>query len=74
MITLKLRTDNLLSPDNIPYVGYGFDVYDFYDNKLLAEIPDVSLNCSDVTDFICLCNASDASYIHIYDLIEDFFL
>ncbi len=74
MITLKQRVDTLFLPEHGYYKTYGVDVYNSDGAKLIESVQDISLEAEKVTDFVELCNDNDVDEIHLYDLIENFFL
>ncbi len=74
MITLKQRVDTLFLPEHGYYDTYGVDVYNADGTELIDSVQDISLEAEKVSKFVELCNDNDVDKIHLYDLIENFFL
>ncbi len=74
MITLKRRVDTLFLPEHGYYKAYGVDVYDKQNMQLIFSVEDISLEPEKVNEFVELCNGNDVDEIHLYELIENFFL
>ncbi len=74
MITLKRRVDTLFLPEHGYYKTYGLDVYDADSAELIDSVQDISPEEDKVNAFVELCNSNDVDEIHLYDLIDNFFL
>lgn len=65
-----MRTDLLVSEDNVKYRAYGIDVFE--ENKLIRTVKDISLNRNAVDELVNKCNDLKVSKLHIEDVIQDF--
>ena len=65
-----MRSDLLVSEDNIKYRSYGIDVFE--ENKLIRTVKDISLNKKSVDELVDKCNDLKVSILHIEDVIQDF--
>lgn len=65
-----MRSDWLVSEDNINYRAYGIDIFE--ENKLIKSIKDISLNKNAVDELVSKCNTLKVSILHIEDVIQDF--
>ncbi len=74
MVILKRRTDTLFLSGYGEYISYGVDVYNEEGTQILHSVQDISPEMDKVDTFIELCNNNGLDEIHLYDLIEDFFL
>ncbi len=74
MITLKQRVDTLFLPERGYYDTYGVDVYNADGTELIDSVQDISLEAEKVSNFVELCNGNNVDEIHLYDLIDNFFL
>jgi len=66
----RIRTDAMYSEDGTRHTTYGIEAVDCY-GFTCARVRNVFLNKDKANEFIALCNASDLSLIHLYEVLED---